>query len=91
MTKEKEEHYVITIMMYGYYDFYPFHILGSIFVILFWVIVLVALLRFVLGGRGYGHWRGRHDANHPMEILKERYAKGEITKEQFTEMKKDIE
>lgn len=26
----------------------------------------------------------------PMEILKKRYAKGEITKEQFDEMKKNI-
>lgn len=26
----------------------------------------------------------------PMEILKRRYAKGEITREQFEEMKKDI-
>jgi uncharacterized membrane protein len=26
-----------------------------------------------------------------LEILKKRYAKGEITKEQYTEMKKDLE
>ncbi len=27
----------------------------------------------------------------PMEVLKRRYAKGEITKEQFDEMKRDLE
>ena len=28
--------------------------------------------------------------NSPMEILKQRYARGEITKEQFEEMKRDL-
>jgi putative membrane protein len=31
------------------------------------------------------------DSESPLEILKKRYAKGEITKEQFQEMKKEIE
>ncbi len=29
--------------------------------------------------------------SNPMQILKERYAKGEITKEEFDQMKKDLE
>ena len=80
-------------MMYGYYDYYPFHMFGSIFMVLFWVIILVFLFRFLVRDRG--HWRGWHDGprqgHHPVDILKERYAKGEITKEQFEQMKKDLE
>ncbi len=30
------------------------------------------------------------DDNQPLEILKKRYARGEITKEQFEDMKKDL-
>lgn len=90
------KHYQLTTnyMMYGYYgDYYPFHIFGSIFMILFWVVLLAILFRFLMRVRG--QWDGRHDKSHPgadpVKILKERYAKGEITKEQFESMRKDIE
>jgi putative membrane protein len=33
----------------------------------------------------------QHHGNRALEILKERYAKGEITKEQFHQMKKELE
>ena len=39
-------------------------------------------------------WQGRHEARdtkRPLEILKERYARGAITKEQYLEMKKELE
>lgn len=66
-----------------------FLILGGIIMIIFWVIVIlagVALLRwlasYLKGGSGA--------SGKAMEILKEKYAKGEITKEEFEAKKKDI-
>ena len=42
------------------------------------------------GGRGYGRPYGwHHDDAH--EILRARYARGEITKEQFDQMMRDLE
>ena len=53
----------------------------------FWVLVIlgiVALTRWLAGGRASdGPLRG-------IDILKARYAKGEITKEQFEQVKRDI-
>ena len=37
-----------------------------------------------------GHHREGGDSETALEILKKRYAKGEITKEEFDQMKKDI-
>ena len=34
-------------------------------------------------------WRGRHEES-ALDILENRYARGEITKEQFEEMKRDL-
>lgn len=54
--------------------------------ILFWGFVIY-LIVFVINKNQSKNDAGRH---HSIEILKERYAKGEITKEQFEEMKKDL-
>ena len=57
-----------------------------IFPLLFLIVMVVFLLR---GGPGC-FWRGRwHEARReaPREILDRRYAGGEITKEQYEEMK----
>jgi len=48
-------------------------------------ILLLVVLYYLF--RSYGI-QGKKDA---LEILKERYAKGEITKEEFEEMKKNLE
>jgi putative membrane protein len=72
---------------FGGFFFFPF---GFFFFLLF--------LFFVFGGFrwwGWGGWRGYpmtwgyHDG--ASEILRQRYARGEITKDQFDQMMRDIE
>lgn len=61
-------------------------IFGWAMMVVWWVIILVGIflvLRIVTRGWSGG---GRSAA----DILKERYAKGEITQKQFIEMKKEI-
>jgi len=42
-------------------------------------------------GQNEEHQEDTNQGNKAIEILKERYARGEITKEQFQEMRKTIE
>lgn len=71
---------------------------GWVFMLLFWGLVIWAIFALVRGvsGRG-GCCGGDHDGHHghndktPLDILKERYAKGEINKEEFDAKKKDLE
>ncbi len=75
--------------MYNYYGdyFYPMHsFFGPIFMVIFWVLIIWMITRFV---RHHPHPNVHHGK--ALDILKERYAKGEITKEQFEIMKKDIQ
>ncbi len=57
---------------------------------IFFILIIVAvvyLIQSAAGGKGVsGLGRGED----PLETLKMRYAKGEITKEQFEQMKKDL-
>lgn len=63
-----------------------------IFMFIFWIAVLVAvivLIRWlILSG---GPRRERPSEDSAIEILKKRYARGEINKEEFEEKKKELE
>ncbi|MDD5489121.1 MAG: SHOCT domain-containing protein [Candidatus Moranbacteria bacterium] len=70
---------------------------GFVFMLIFWVLiffVVMALIRGLSGRHGCG-WHGLDEQkgkeNKALDILKERYAKGEISKEDFEKMKKDLE
>ena len=62
--------------------FSPFH---GVFMLLFWILVIYGIVMLVKRSPTSA---GKNTA---LDILKERYAKGEITKEQFEGMKKDLE
>lgn len=76
---------MVTIMYY-YDGFYPFHMFGFLSMALFWGAIIYGIL--VLFRRQNS---GMQKNNRPLEILQERYAKGEITKEQFESIKKDLQ
>jgi putative membrane protein len=65
-------------------------ILGWVWMILFWaalILVVIWLFKQVKGPDA----EAKEAQETPLDVLKKRYARGEISKEEFTERKKDIE
>ena len=65
---------------------------GGFVMIIFWVLIIVGVV-LVIRYFTTGHTRGRSspDANDPLQVLRERYARGEIDTEEFEERKKVLE
>lgn len=59
---------------------------GGVIMWIFWVLLIILLVVLIMkfAGKGEG-------SEKPLDVLKKRYAKGEITKKQFDKMKKDLE
>ncbi len=77
-------------MMSGYGG-YGMGWFGGILMIVFWALliaVLVLVVRWLLASSGKGGSGGAVET--PLEILKRRYARGEIDKEEFERMKKAL-
>lgn len=65
---------------------------GGIFMIIFWIAVIIGivfLIRWIVQSTGAGGHGGRSEES-ALEILKRRYAKGEIDKKEFEQKKKDL-
>lgn len=76
---------------YGYYYYSrPFFFFPLGFLIFIFLIFLVARWFFWGWGWRRGYYRGYAHHVDATEILKQRYARGEITKEQFDQMMKDL-
>jgi len=61
---------------------------GGFMMILFWAAVIIFIVWLVREVSGRNN--EKPNSNSALEILKERYAKGEINKEEFEAKKKDI-
>jgi putative membrane protein len=78
----------------GYrYGFFPFGFFFFPFGFLFFVLIVGFFFRWVFwprpwGGYRRGYWNYQGGA---YEVLRERYAKGEISKEQFDQMMQDLQ
>lgn len=62
---------------------------------LIWLIVIVAAVAYLMGWRpenlNLGGPRERRDERTPLQILKERYARGEVTKDEYDRMRAELE
>jgi putative membrane protein len=71
---------------------WPLFGVGWILIPLFFFGVFFALRWFFWGGWGWGRgWYGRYYDDPAIEVLRERFARGEITKEQFERMARDLQ
>jgi putative membrane protein len=79
-------------MMGGYGMGHGMGWFGFVFMIVFWVLVAVAIVLLIrwliLSTRSAG--QGGRRENTALDILRERYARGEIGKEEFEEKKRDL-
>ncbi|MCL5959475.1 MAG: SHOCT domain-containing protein, partial [Chloroflexi bacterium] len=81
------------MMGWGGYGFGIWGIIMGIVMLLFWVLIIggIVLLVVWLVRQGQPAAAGPAGGRGALEILKERYARGEITREQYDEMRRDIE
>jgi len=64
--------------------------MGGMWIFPFTMLIVILFTVFMIfGRRGYRPpWDRHQEIETPLEILKKRYARGEVTKEEFEEMKK---
>ncbi|MDO9097620.1 MAG: SHOCT domain-containing protein [Candidatus Methanoperedens sp.] len=76
-------------MQFGMMDGYSYGVMGYgmlIFGFIFWLLILIGLVLLIK----YLWEGGAKKEESALELLKKRYARGEISKEEFEERKKDL-
>lgn len=80
-------------MMFDF-DYMPFGLFGIFFMVVFWALIVWAVVVFIKWVAGLNQKRESRETaareKSPLEILQERYAKGEITKKEYDQKKADL-
>ncbi|MEK7087820.1 MAG: SHOCT domain-containing protein [Patescibacteria group bacterium] len=63
---------------------------GGLMMVLFWAAIILFIIWIVRGINDKGNADTARGSKSALDILKERYAKGEIDKKEFEEKKKDL-
>ncbi len=64
---------------------------GWVFMLLFWGLVIVAIVALVKWLTDQSFNPGKPPAKTPLDILRERYARGEVDTEEYTQIKRDLQ
>lgn len=64
--------------------------IGMIGMAIFWILVIVLIVALVMGVLGSGAKRGKRPKKTALDILQERYAAGEIEREEYEQKKRDL-
>lgn len=68
-----------------------FGFLGGGLMWIFWLLLFLVIAWVIRAAVGGGGGPSPRSGSSPMEILRERYARGEIDRDTFEQMKKDLE
>lgn len=77
---------IVLIIFFGRGYYYPGGLL--IFLLIVFIVLFIIRVLFMRSRRRY--WGQRHEHNGPIRIVRERYARGEITKEQYDQIMQDL-
>jgi uncharacterized membrane protein len=69
--------------------FFNFRWIGGITMIIFWLIIL-GFIGYLIYAAATKNTKSKNQEENPLDIIKKRYALGEITKKEYEEKKKDI-
>ncbi len=75
--------------MWGYHNMGWWMVMGGIWTILFWAVIIGLVVWGVRAAAGKS--RRRDDGETPLEIARRRLARGEITQQQYEELKKALQ
>ena len=63
---------------------------GWIFMILFWALIILGIVALAKGLFSAGS-PGGSAGKRPLDILKQRYARGELTRDEYEQVRRDLE
>lgn len=63
---------------------------GWIFMALFWVLIIVGIIALLRWLGMNGKWSRDESRKTPLDILQERYARGEIERDEYEQKRRDI-